>query len=621
MTRRRKTLAAIATLLLAAACTPDQEQSATQPDSATEAAPKDAPNPLRNAYFGDTHVHTFYSFDAYVFNVRASPDDAYRYAKGEAIDHASGHRIQLGTPLDFQAVSDHAFYLGVLPAMQDPDDVLYQTPLAQEFRELDSTAGFQRALQAIGSGELAALDSTHATRGAWERIVEAAERHNDPGKFTTFIGWEYTASAPDRGNLHRNVIFRGSDVPPMPFSSGDSQDPEDLWRWLDERRAEGMEAMAIPHNSNGSNGHMFQLETVSGEPIDAEYAELRMRNEPLVEATQVKGDSETHPLLSPNDEWADFETFPYRIATQLYSEPKGGYVREAYLNGLVLEETQGFNPFRFGLIGATDTHNAGGTPEEDNFHGKVGDRDGTPQRRGSVPLDEAGPDGSAYSDGYFQYWAGAGLAGVWAEENTRESLYDAMRRKETYATTGPRMLVRLFAGYDYADGLATDPDMIAKAYAGGVPMGADLGGDRGREPRFLIWGARDPNSAPLQRLQIVKGWVEDGEAREAVYDAVCSDGLEVDPQSHRCESNGASVDLSDCRIPQDLGASELSTLWTDPDFDAGQRAFYYVRLLENPSCRWSTWDAIRAGVAPRDDVPATIQERAYTSPIWYTPAD
>ncbi len=557
-----------------------------------------------------------------MFKVRASPDDAYRYAKGEAVAHPSGHTLQLQSgPLDFMGVTDHGLYLGTFPALDDPENPLSETPLAKELRDLD-TGGYTRSIEALRSGEIAALgaDAIHSAKlAAWRDIIEAAEQHNDPGRFTTLIGYEYTTSAADRGNLHRNVIFRSSAVPEAPFASTDSRNPEDLWRWLDGLREQGIEGLAIPHNSNGSNGHMFQLETVGEEPFDAAYAELRMRNEPIVEVTQVKGTSEVHPLLFPNDEWADFEIYPNRIGTDLYSEPKHGYVREAYMNGLLLEEEQGFNPFHFGLIGSSDTHNAGPTPEEDNFHSKVGINDGTPQRRGSVPLDEPDAQGNVYTDSALRFFGASGLAVVWAEENTRESIYDAMRRKETFATTGPRMRVRFFAGYDYPDGLASDRDMVAKAYEGGVPMGADLAADGERAPRFLVWAARDADSAPLQRVQVIKGWVEEGAAHDRIFDVACSDGLEPDAQTHRCPDNGAAVDLSDCSISSDLGASELETLWTDPEFDPTQRAFYYVRVLENPVCRWSTWDAIRAGVEPRPDLQTTIQERAFTSPIWFVP--
>ena len=586
----------------------------------SDAASAPQPNPLRNAYFGDLHVHTRFSMDAYIFEVRASPDDAYRFARGAPLLHPAGHTMQLRRPLDFQAVTDHGILLGVLPAMDDPEDPLYQLPIAKELRELGPAEGFQRGLQAYRSGEFHEIDAAQTNRSAWQRIVESAEQHNDPGAFTTFIGYEYTTAASDQGNLHRNVIFRGSEAPDVPFTAMDSNNPEDLWVWLDGLRAEGVEALAIPHNSNGSNGHMFSLATFDGEPLDAEYVETRMRNEPLVEVTQVKGTSEVHPLLSPNDEWADFEIMPYRIATALYSEPKGSYVRTAYLDGLVLEETQGFNPFRFGLVGATDSHNAGGTPDEDNYHSKVGNRDGTPQRRGSVPLDEPNEDGSpAYAQTYFHNWGASGLTGAWAEENTRDSIYDAFRRKETFATTGPRIQVRFFGGYDFDAGLADDPEMIAKAYEQGVAMGGDLLADGDRTPKLLLWASGDPESAGLQRLQVVKGWVDGGAAHEKIFDVACSDGGMPSGDPPRCPDNGATVDVSDCSISADLGAGELRTVFEDPGFDPGQRAVYYLRVLENPTCRWSTWDAIRAGVEPRPDLPPTIQERAWSSPIWYRP--
>jgi hypothetical protein len=575
------------------------------------------PNPLRNAYFGDLHVHTTYSFDAFVFATRGDPDDAYRYARGGSIDHPSGYSFSLaGGPLDFQAVTDHAEFLGVLPAMTDPSTEVSKHPMAESMRGIDSVDKSRAAFRALiaqftGEEQPPPILDLEIVASTWRVLVDAANRHNDPGSFTAFIGYEYT-SAPDSQNLHRNVIYRGSEAPELPFSRFDSLDPGDLWAWMDANRANGMDAIAIPHNSNASNGQMFRLETFDGEPLDGAYAETRMRNEPIVEMSQVKGTSEVHPLISPNDEWADFEIMPYMIATEIPSEPRGSYVREAYLNGLVMEEREGFNPFKFGMIGSTDTHNAGGTPEEFNYHGKVGILDGTPQMRASVPLDSG-----EYADVYYDLWGASGLAGVWAEENTREAIFDALRRKETFATSGPRMRIRFFGSFGFDDGLVNDDAMVETAYATGVPMGGELAGSG--SPSFLIWATRDPNSAPLQRLQIVKGWVEDGAAMEQVIDVACSDGLEPDPGTLRCPDNGAEVDLADCSISQDLGAAELQVLWSDPDFDPGQRAFYYVRVLENPKCRWSTWDAIRSGVEPRPDLPATVQDRAWTSPIWYEP--
>jgi hypothetical protein len=546
----------------------ESEETATLRDSTFE---RPAPNSLRNAYFGDLHVHTRYSMDAYIFDVRADADDAYRFAKGGPLKHVAGHTMQLATPFDFQAVTDHGILLGALAAMEDPDDPLYDEPIAKDLRELPPVEGFQRGLRAFRAGEFEAMDYRHASLSAWQKIIDAAERHNEPGRFTTFIGYEYTAVAEDQGNLHRNVIFRSSKAPELPFTASDSQNPEDLWDWLDGLRAQGIEGLAIPHNSNGSNGHTFALKTQSGEPIDADYARQRMRNEPLVEITQVKGTSEVHPLLAPNDEWADFEIFPYRISTRLDSEPRGSYVREAFINGLVLEETEGFNPFRFGVIGSTDTHNAAGTPDESNYHSKVGARDGTPQRRGVVPLDEPGPEGQPrYADGYYHLWGAAGLAGVWAEENTREALYDAFRRKETFATSGPRIRVRFFAGYGLDASLEGD-EAISQAYDEGVPMGADLPAAAERPPRFLLQAVRDPSSAGLQRLQIVKGWVEEGKPQQQVFDVACSDDLVPDPESHRCPENGADVNLADCSFSQDLGASELRAVWEDPGFRPSRR--------------------------------------------------
>ncbi len=602
-------------------------RQATPPVAQTQPiAPPLARNPDRNAYFGDLHVHTGLSFDAYVFGTRANPDDAYRYAKGEVIKHPAGFDMQLKHPLDFEAVTDHSEYLGMLPAMADPSTKVGQHPIAQRIRDATTPQARRTEFQAVvkllrgprASDDL--LDSG-VVRSAWADTIASAERNNDPGTFTTFIGFEYTAAGPEQENLHRNVIFRGT-APEQIFTALDSVNPEDLWAWMDTQRAAGHEALAIPHNSNGSNGLMFQLTNSAGQPIDAAYADQRMRNEPLVEITQVKGTSDTRSILSPNDEWADFEVMTLRIASALPSEPHGSYVREAYLNGLALEAARGVNPYRFGLIGASDTHVAAGAFDEANYWSKVGLLDATPQLRGSVPLEKPGADGSAYSSGYFQNWSASGLAGVWAEQNTRESIFDALRRKETFATSGPRIRVRFFAGYDLSEQLLKDPDVIQTAYAQGVPMGSDLIASTtivGAAPRFFVWAMRDPNSAPLQRVQIIKGWVADGKAQERVFDVACGSGA-VDPATHRCADNGAKVDLTTCGYSADVGAAELRTVWNDPAFDPTQRAFYYVRVLENPTCRWSTWDALRAGVPPRDGLPTTLQERAWSSPIWYRPA-
>jgi hypothetical protein len=600
------------------------EEAASEDVAAVEPA---ADGVSRNVYYGDLHVHTRNSFDAYIFNVRATPDDAYRYAKGETIGHAAGFDVQLGgEPLDFLAVTDHAAYLGVLEAMDTPGHPFSEVDYADEMFSDDpavSIAAFQRLVASIGTDEREpALSDMTRTRSAWGDIIAAAEAHNDPGSFTTFIGYEFTSSLEGK-NLHRNVIFSGSEAPELPFSRFESINPEDLWTWLDELRAQGIEALAIPHNSNGSDGAMFERTNWAGEPIDQAYAEQRARNEPLVEVTQVKGTSETHPLLSPNDEWAGFEIMEWYVGTAVpVTQFSGGYAREALRVGLEMEAAEGFNPYRFGLIGSSDTHNAAGSFDEDNYFSKIGIVDATPQLRGSVP-----PEGASWDDYQlegsperYSTWGASGLTGVWAEENTRESIYGALRRKETFATTGPRMQVRFFAGYDLDGVSLTDEDGIAQAYAGGVPMGGDLPASADASPEFLVWAMRDPRSAALQRVQIIKGWTDEaGASHEQVFDVACSDGGAVDPETYRCPDNGAQVDLATCEVSEGVGDAEIAAAWTDPEFDPTQLAFYYVRVLENPTCRWSTWDAVRAGTEPNPDLEPIIQERAYTSPIWYAP--
>ena len=592
------------------------------PSNSSDAIARPAPNPERNAYFGDLHVHTKYSYDAFVYGTTAGPDDAYRYARGESLTHAAGFEMKLRQPLDFYAVTDHATFMGNFTAMADPTTEISKHPISKPFQSLTDAASrraaFAEALPYARGTKTGLLD-INETRSAWARIVESANRNNDPGHFTAFVGYEYTSS-PQSQNMHRNVIFRGSEAPELPFSRLDSYDPEQLWSWMDDLRSRGMDTISIPHNSNGSNGLMFSKRGYEGRALDAAYADQRNRNETIVEVTQVKGTSDTHPALSSNDEWAEFEIYPFRIGQRLPSKPEGSYVREAYGDGLEMQEAEGFNPYRFGLIGSSDTHNASGAYDESNYFSKLALVDGDPVNRGSVPLEEPGPDGEQYlaaSESSIRFGA-SGLAGVWAEENTRESIFDAFRRKETFATTGPRIKLRFFGGFELDPSLADDPNMVSKAYDTAVPMGGDLEKGSG-PPSFLVQVVKDPETAPLQRAQIIKVWVDSGEANEQVFDVACSDGGSVDPTTHRCPDNGAQVDLSDCSISDDKGDSELRAVWTDPDFDASQRALYYVRILENPTCRWSTWDAIRAGVEPRPGIAKTIQERAWSSPIWYVP--
>jgi hypothetical protein len=626
-------------------------QEVFDPDYTTMSMRPEA-NADRNAYFGDLHVHTTYSFDAYAFGTVATPADAYRYARGEKIRHPGGFDVQLRQPLDFYAVTDHAMFLGVAKAAADTSTAISEFDFAEVLHGINEPDNLTimslpqrikafsgllpRLAVAVSEGRVDREMVLEITRSAWRDTIAAADLWNDPGRFTTFAAYEYTSSSDDRGNLHRNVIFRDTrELPEIPFSRFHSQNPEGLWDWMDVLREKGIESLAIPHNSNGSNGQMFKLVDWAGDPLDDAYGEQRSRNEPLVEITQVKGTSETHPSLSDTDEWAGFEITPYRVATMLPSAPPGSYVRDALRRGLSLAAGGTTNPYDFGIVGASDTHTGAISDDEANYFSKLGMLDSTAALRGSVPMSFIQAtltrfvasdlieeiDGETYTYSASPTYGASGLAGVWAEENTRGSLYDAFRRKETFATSGTRITVRFFAGFGLDPAALGAQDMITRSYAGGVPMGSLLEVGPGAGPQFLVWAARDPSSAALQRVQIIKGWAAGGETFERVYDVACSDGGPIDPSTARCPDNGARVDLADCSITSDRGAGELAALWTDPDFNASERAFYYVRVLENPTCRWSTWDALRAGVEPRSDLAKTIQERAWSSPIQIKPAN
>ena len=654
-------------LLLITGCSDDSLniQSQVEFDSKIDEEKTTDFNEDRNLYFGDTHVHTKYSFDAYIFGTTASPDDAYSFAKGAPIKHPLGFDMQLSEPLDFYAVTDHGFFLGMFEKLADTSHPASSLPGADPYHDINapgntgidsisrrrnafsnffwlSTFGNKfsqwRALNFKNNIALSMPMFDYAVhKSAWKEIAESAQRNYEPGKFTTFIGYEFTTNSGDLegGNLHRNVLFENSNYPKRPWTRIDSMNPEDLWAWMDRLRNKGLDSIAIPHNSNGSNGRMFETKYWNGNLVDTSYADLRSRNEPLVESTQVKGTSDTHPLLSPDDEWADFEIFPYRIGRgKTFSDPDGSYVRQAYRRGIGLNWEARGNPDKFGVIGSSDTHTAAGAFVESDFYAKVGVLDGLPPLRGTIPLDEeeykllTSDDNNSnlftereqgrYVDTYYSLWSASGLAAVWAEENTRESIFAAFRRKETYATSGNRIKLRFFAGLDYQDLNLGAENLIKLAYDRGVPMGSDLVAEGEKQPAFLIWAQKDQRTTSLQRLQVIKGWVDpsDGSTHEKIYDAVCSDGLKVNPNNFRCPDNGARVDLADCSV-SDTGAAELKTLWSDPDFNPNHNAFYYVRVLENPSCRWTAWDAVKNGRDPRKDLDPIIQDRAWSSPIWY----
>ena len=624
-------------------------------DQKKQIQPRPAPNPDRNAYFGDLHVHTENSFDAYSFGTLSTPDDAYRYAQGEAIPHPTGYEIQLSRPLDFYAVTDHAMFLGLVKEAADTSTEFSRYEVAKPFHNLnDSVNGgilsvikrsglFRPFGRGVNEGlQNDTIDKTlveNVSKTVWQETIKAADRAYEPGVFTTFAGYEYTSSIDlYEKYLHRNVIFRDTEnLPASLFSRLDSQDPEKLWDWMDRLRDGGVESLAIPHNSNISGGSTFSLNDYSGNPMDEAYTKKRALNEPLTEITQVKGTSETHPLLSKNDEWAAFEVKTAHEGEKLISNLKGSYVRNAYLRGLGLSEKGFTNPYKFGLIGSSDTHVGGGSDNEEVFFSKIGVLDGTPELRGSIPFNRlygavlkiARPESLNEVDGknYLAFsarlihFSASGLAGVWAEENTREAIYDAFRRKETFATSGPRIKVRFFAGYELSNVQLNSQNLLSELYKNATIMGSTLLAEDKKSPSFLVWAIADAQGAPLQRTQVIKGWLENGEHQEKVYDVACSDGLEVNSETNRCPENGARVNLNDCSYSGDVGANELKTLWKDPDFKQDQEAFYYARVLENPVCRWSTWDAIKNGETPRSDIDSTIQERAWSSPIWYSRAN
>jgi hypothetical protein len=584
----------------------------------------------REVFWGDTHVHSSWSVDAgNMGNLRIGPDEAYRFARGEELTAHNGRKLRLKRPLDFLLLSDHAEYLGVLPRLDAGDLLARSTETGERWYQLRKSGEMLTVFLEFADSFLRGVDiieNEDLERAVWMDVIENAERYNAPGKFTALIGYEWTSSA-NGENLHRNVVFReGADKAGklLPFSSLDSFDPEDLWRHLVRyEKQTGGRVLAIPHNSNLSAGQMFAVETRDGRPIDRAYAEMRRRFEPLVEATQIKGDSETHPLLSPNDEFADYETWNTNIGGRLTPAERlpGSYVRSALGRGLYFRARIGVNPYQFGLIGSSDSHTGFATAEEDNYWGKFSEAEASPDRW----ADPFWPEGSSNEVEYLEWkMAASGYAAIWARENTRASLFDAMARRETYATTGPRMVVRFFGGWSFAEADAAKPDVARVGYATGVPMGGVLPArkpDDPEAPAFLVSVLKDPEGANLDRVQIVKGWrTSDGDFVERVYDVAVSGRRKIGRDGRARKSVGSTVDLETATYLNSIGASTLATVWRDPDFDPSEHAFYYVRALEIPKPRWTAYDARFFRIEMPKEVPMTTQDRAYTSPIWFTPS-
>ncbi len=589
-------------------------------------------------YWGDTHLHTGLSLDAGLFGNTLEPDDAYRFALGQEITSSTGLPVRLSRPLDWLVVTDHSDMMGIATDIQNGTPNVLAVPKGKEWHE-----GFAKGGEAAGKAAFDLIQNfsqmtlpeqlvkdyspgSEPYNKVWEKIVASADRFNDPGHFTAFIGYEWT-SVPKGYNLHRNVVLRdGGDrarqvVPLTTQPPTGSTDPLELYAWLtDYEKRTGGQALAISHNGNLSNGWMFPMEdTYSGGTVDLNYVEQRARWEPLYEVTQIKGDGETHPDLSPDDAFADYGTWDKgNLDLSALKEPQmlaGEYAREALKNGLLLKDQFGTNPYKFGMVGATDSHTGLATAEEENFFGKSTSVEPS-TRRIQHPFIESD---QAAIEGY--ELLAAGYQGIWATDNTREALFDAMRRKETYATTGPRMVVRFFGGYGFDENDLRSRHPAFRGYEKGVPMGADLAkGASGESPSFMVFALRDPIGANLDRVQIVKGWVDgSGETQERVYDVAVSDGREIGADGRCTTPVGNTVDVEAANWTNTIGASELGAVWTDPDFDPSERAFYYARVIEIPTPRWVLYDRLRMGAEIPEASELVHQERAYTSPIWHTP--
>jgi len=591
-------------------------------------------NFAEGVYWGDTHLHTNYSTDSGMLGNTLGPEEAYRFARGEEVLSAAGMRVRLIRPLDFLVVADHAENFGLAPMIAESNADLLNNEWGKMVHDMvkagDGRGAFQQWLADAVSVNRDPIDDPRMTRTVWERQIGFAEQYNDPGEFTALIGFEWSSinSFETPGNLHRVVIFKddgdkASQV--LPFSAVDSNDPEGLWAFMQGYEDDtGGRILAIAHNGNTSNGQMFPLERLNGEPIDRAYAEARAYFEPLYEVTQMKGDGEAHPFLSPNDEFADYGTWDNGDIAGI--KPKEDwmlqyeYARTALQIGLQQEALLGVNPYKFGMIGSTDAHTSLATTREENTWSKTPTMEPSADRFEHVVIGSVA--GNEELTTYAYETLASGLVGVWARENTREALFDAMKKKETYATTGTRMTVRLFGGWDYEADDVFRPDAVSIGYDRGVPMGGDLPAapDGARAPVFMVGAAKDPWSGNLDRVQIVKGWVDGaGERHERIYDVAVADGRTIGADGRARTPVGNTVDIEDASYLNNIGDAELRAVWTDPDFDPSHRAVYYARVLEIPTPTWQAYDAKFFDVDMPDDVMMEHQERAYTSPIWYTP--
>jgi hypothetical protein len=594
------------------------------PASAGDYSPGVGADFPKKAFFGDLHLHSNNSPDAYSMgNVLLGAEASYRFARGYEVMSSNGIPARLKRPLDFLAVTDHAEFLGLYRRYEAKDPLLKNHPLGQWWDELTQNKGtyysaFPDSINYPDENRDAVPPPVEQT--VWREITQIADEYNEPGQFTAFAGYEWTSMV-DGNNLHRCVIFKDGQQQTgaiLPFSAQDSRDPEDLWAALQRYEdATGGDVIAIPHNGNVSNGMMWELETLSDEPLDAEYARTRTRWEPIAEVTQIKGDSETHPTLSPEDEFADFERWDkYNIMNTKEATPDtypGSYARSALKRGLAEREKYGVNPFKFGMIGSTDDHTSLATAAEDNFFGKFANSEP------GIRTPDTHMAGALVAD-----WelSASGLAVIWAEENTRESLFDAMERREVYATTGSRIWLRFFGGWEFPENAVFQPDFERVGYKQGVPMGGDLPEMPAiaQAPTFMVMASKDVYSANLDQIQIIKGWVDSsGQTHEKIYYVALSDDRSIDPKTGKPPLVGSTVDFETVTYTNTIGEPQLAGQWTDPDFDPSQSAFYYARAIEIPKPRWTEYDRKHYGIELPPETPRTVQDRAYSSPIWYTP--